>query len=73
MATIEQLTIEKIRSLPPELQQQVLTFAEFLEFKNQQLEDEGLLKAMQATKDDEKLDLANAKLHLDSLPETLCL
>jgi RelB Antitoxin alpha helical domain/Protein of unknown function (DUF2281) len=71
MATIEQLTIEKIRSLPPELQQQVLTFAEFLEFKNQQLEDEGLLKAMQETKDDEKLDLASAKLYLDSLPETL--
>jgi hypothetical protein len=42
-----------------------LTFAEFLEFKQQQLEDEGLLKAMQETKDDESIDLANAKLYLD--------
>jgi RelB Antitoxin alpha helical domain/Protein of unknown function (DUF2281) len=68
MTTIEQLTIEKIQSLSPELQQQVLNFAEFLECRNQQLEDEGLLRAMQATKDDEKLDLASAKLYLDSLP-----
>jgi hypothetical protein len=63
--TIEQLKIEKIRSLPSELQQQVLTFAEFLEFKHQQLEDEGLLRAMQEAKDDEKIDLAGAKLYLD--------
>jgi RelB Antitoxin alpha helical domain/Protein of unknown function (DUF2281) len=67
MTTIEQLTIEKIQSLSPELQQQVLNFAEFLEFKNQQLEDEGLLRAMQETKDDEKLDLASAKLYLERL------
>jgi Protein of unknown function (DUF2281) len=46
MTTIEQLTIEKIQSLSPELQQQVLNFAEFLEFRNQQLEDEGLLREM---------------------------
>ena len=65
MTSIEQLTIDKIRNLPSELQQQVLTFAEFLEFKQQQLEDEGLLKAMQETKDDETIDLANAKLYLD--------
>jgi hypothetical protein len=65
MTTIEQLTIDKIRNLPLELQQQVLTFAEFLEFKQQQLEDEGLLKAMQETKDDETIDLADAKLYLD--------
>ena len=65
MKTIEQLTIDKIRNLPSELQQQVLTFAEFLEFKQQQLEDEGLLKAMQESKDDENIDLANAKLYLD--------
>jgi RelB Antitoxin alpha helical domain/Protein of unknown function (DUF2281) len=65
ITTIEQLTIEKIRSLPSELQQQVLNFAEFLEFKQQQLEDEGLLKAMQETKDDESIDLANANLYLD--------
>lgn len=65
MKTIEQLTIDKIRNLPSELQQQVLTFAEFLEFKQQQLEDEGLLKAMQETKDDETIDLVNAKLYLD--------
>jgi RelB Antitoxin alpha helical domain len=43
----------------------VLTFAEFLEFKQQQLEDEGLLRAMQEAKDDEKIDLAEAKLYLD--------
>jgi RelB Antitoxin alpha helical domain/Protein of unknown function (DUF2281) len=61
------LTIEKIQSLSPELQQQVLNFAEFLEFRNQQLEDEGLLKAMQETKDDENLDLASAKLYLERL------
>jgi RelB Antitoxin alpha helical domain/Protein of unknown function (DUF2281) len=67
MTTIEQLTIEKIQSLSPELQQQVLNFAEFLEFRNQQLEDEGLLRAMQETKDDEKLDLASAKLYLERL------
>jgi hypothetical protein len=67
MTTIEQLTIEKIQSLSPELQQQVLNFAEFLEFRNQQLEDEGLLKAMQETKDDEKLDLASAKSYLERL------
>jgi RelB Antitoxin alpha helical domain/Protein of unknown function (DUF2281) len=67
MTTIEQLTIEKIQSLSPELQQQVLNFAEFLEFKNRQLEDEGLLRAMQETKDDEKLDLASAKLYLERL------
>jgi Protein of unknown function (DUF2281) len=80
MKTIEQLTIrqsrryanDKIRNLPSELQQQVLTFAEFLQFKQQQLEDEGLLKAMQETKDDEIIDLANDKLYLDCLPETLC-
>jgi RelB Antitoxin alpha helical domain/Protein of unknown function (DUF2281) len=65
ITTIEQLTIDKIRNLPSELQQQVLTFAEFLEFKQKQLEDEGLLKAMQETKDDETIDLANAKLYLD--------
>jgi RelB Antitoxin alpha helical domain/Protein of unknown function (DUF2281) len=65
MTTIEQLTIDKIRNLPSELQQQVLTFAEFLEFKQQQLEDEGLLKAMQETKDDEIVDLADAKLFLE--------
>jgi hypothetical protein len=65
MTTIEQLTIDKIRNLPSDLQQQVLTFAEFLEFKQQQLEDEGLLKAMQETKDDETIELANAKLYLD--------
>ena len=65
MTTIEQLTIDKIRNLPSELQQQVLTFAEFLEFKQQQLEDEGLLKAMQETKDDETIKLADAKLYLD--------
>jgi hypothetical protein len=65
MTTIEQLTIDKIRNLPSELQQQVLTFAEFLEFKQQQLEDEGLLKAMQETKDDETINLVNAKLYLD--------
>ena len=65
MTTIEQLTIEKMRSLPSELQQQVLTFAEFLEFKQQQLEDEGLFKAMQETKDDETIELADAKLYLE--------
>jgi RelB Antitoxin alpha helical domain len=65
MTTIEQLTIDKMRNLPSELQQQVLTFAEFLEFKQQQLEDEGLLRAMEETKDDETIDLANAKLYLD--------
>jgi RelB Antitoxin alpha helical domain len=65
MKTIEQLTIDKIRNLPLELQQQVLTFAEFLEFKQQQLEDEGLLRAMQETKDDEIIDLADAKLFLE--------
>ena len=65
MTTIEQLTIEKMRNLPSELQQQVLTFAEFLEFKQQQLEDEGLLKAMQETKDDETIELADANLFLD--------
>jgi hypothetical protein len=64
ITTIEQLAIEKIRSLPSELQQQVLNFAEFLEFKQQQLEDEGLLRAMQEAKDDEKIDLAEAKLYL---------
>ncbi|WP_373545466.1 DUF2281 domain-containing protein [Chamaesiphon sp.] len=64
ITTIEQLAIEKIRSLPSELQQQVLTFAEFLEFKQQQLEDEGLLRAMQETKDDETIDLAEAALPL---------
>jgi hypothetical protein len=36
----------------------------FLEFKQQQLEDEGLLKAMQETKDHETIDLVNAKLCL---------
>lgn len=65
ITTIEQLTIEKIRSLPSELQQQVLTFAEFLEFKHQQLEDEGLLRAIQEAKYDETIDLAGAKLYLD--------
>jgi RelB Antitoxin alpha helical domain len=65
MTTIEQLTIDKIRNLPLELQQQVLTFAEFLEFKQQQLEDEGLLRAMQETKDDEIIDIADAKLFLE--------
>jgi hypothetical protein len=58
---------EKIQSLSSELQQQVLNFAEFLEFRNQQLEDEGLLRARQETKDDEKLDLASAKLYLERL------
>ena len=62
MTTIEQLTIEKIQSLSPDLQQQVLNFVEFLEFRNQQLEDKGLLKAMQETKDDEPLDLAKCKV-----------
>ena len=66
MTTIEQLTIDKIRNLPLELQQQVLTFAEFLEFKQQQLEDEGLLKAMQEPQDDETIDRVNAKLYLES-------
>jgi RelB Antitoxin alpha helical domain/Protein of unknown function (DUF2281) len=65
MTTIEQLTIDKIRNLPSELQQQVLTFAEFLEFKQQQLEDDGLLKVMQETKDDETIELADAKLYLN--------
>jgi predicted nucleic acid-binding protein len=65
MTTIEQLTLDKMRNLPSELQQQVLNFAEFLEFKQQQLEDEGLLKAMQETKDDETIDLADAKLYLN--------
>jgi RelB Antitoxin alpha helical domain len=65
MTTIEQLTLNKMRNLPSELQQQVLTFAEFLEFKQQQLEDEGLLKAMQETKDGEIIDLADAKLFLE--------
>jgi RelB Antitoxin alpha helical domain/Protein of unknown function (DUF2281) len=65
MKTIEQLTIDKIRNLPSELQQQVLTFAEFLEFQQQQLEDEGLLRAMQETKDDESIELADAKLYLN--------
>jgi RelB Antitoxin alpha helical domain len=65
MTTIEQLTIDKIRNLPLELQQQVLTFAEFLEFKQQQLEDEGLLRAMQETKDDETIDRVDAKLYLE--------
>ena len=65
MTIIEQLTIDKMRNLPSELQQQVLTFAEFLEFKQQQLEDEGLLKAMQETKDDETIEIADAKLYLD--------
>jgi RelB Antitoxin alpha helical domain len=72
MTTIEQLTIrqsrryanEKIRNLPSELQQ-VLTFAEFLEFKQQQLEDEGLLKVMQETKDDETVALTDARLYLN--------
>jgi hypothetical protein len=70
MSSIEQLTIDKIRSLPPEAQKQVLTFVEFLDFKIQQLEDEGLLKAMTETREDETLDLADAKLYLDSLPGT---
>ena len=65
MMTIEQLTIDKIRNLPSELQQQVLTFAEFLEFRQQQQEDEGLLKAMQETKDDETIDLADTNLYLE--------
>jgi hypothetical protein len=65
ITTIEQLTIDKIQNLPSELQQQVLTFAEFLEFKQQQLEDEGLRKAMEETKDDETIDLADAKLYLN--------
>ena len=65
MTIIEQLTIDKMRNLPSELQQQVLTFAEFLEFKQQQLEDEGLLKAMQETKDDETIELADANLFLN--------
>jgi 4-alpha-glucanotransferase len=66
MTTIEQLTLDKMRNLPSELQQQVLTFAEFLEFKQQQLEDEGLFKAMQETKDDETIDRVDAKLYLES-------
>jgi len=65
MKTIQQLTIDKILDLPSELQQQVLTFAEFLEFKHQQLEDEGLLRALQETKDDETIELADAKLFLE--------
>jgi RelB Antitoxin alpha helical domain len=43
----------------------VLSFAEFLEFKQQQLEDEALLKAMQETKDDETIELADAKLYIN--------
>jgi hypothetical protein len=74
MKTIEQLTIrqsrryanDKILNLPSELQQQVLTFAEFLEFKQQQLEDRGLLKAMQETKEAETIEIADAKLYLGS-------
>jgi 4-alpha-glucanotransferase len=66
MTTIEQLTLDKMRNLPSELHQQVLTFAEFLEFKQQQLEDEGLFKAMQETKDDETIDRVDAKLYLES-------
>lgn len=65
MKTIEQLTSDKIRTIPSELQKQVLIFAELLEFKQQQLEDEGLLKAMQETKDDETIELADAKLYLN--------
>ena len=65
MKTIEQLTSDKIQNIPSELQKQVLIFAEFLEFKQQQLEDEGLLKAMQETKDDETIELADAKLYLN--------
>jgi hypothetical protein len=64
MKTIEQLTIEKIRSLPLELQQQVLAFAEFLEFRYQQQEDQALLRVMQEGKDDETVDLAEAKRYL---------
>lgn len=64
ITTIEQLAIEKSRSLPSELQQQVLTFVEFLEFKQQQLEDEGLLRAMQEAKDDETIDIVEANLYL---------
>jgi hypothetical protein len=33
MNPIEQTTIDKIRNLSPDLQQQILTFVEFLEFK----------------------------------------
>ena len=51
MTTIEQLTIDKMRNLPSELQQQ--------------LEDEGLLRAMQETKDDETIEFADAILFLD--------
>ncbi len=65
MKTIEQLTSDKIQNIPSELQKQVLSFVEFLEFKQQQLEDEGLLKAMQETKDDETIELADAKLYLN--------
>jgi hypothetical protein len=64
ITAIEQLTIDKIRSLPLELQQQVLTFAEFLEFRYQQQEDEALLKAMQEGKDDETIDIIEAKRYL---------
>ncbi len=33
MNPIEQITIDKIRNLSPDLQQQILTFVEFLEFR----------------------------------------
>jgi len=33
MNPIEQITIDKIRNLPPDLQQQILTFVEFIEFR----------------------------------------
>jgi hypothetical protein len=65
MKTIERLTIDRMRNLPSELQQQVLTFAEFLEFKQQQLEAEGLLRSIQETKNDEIIDLVNARLYLN--------
>ena len=34
MNRIEQTTIDKIRRLSPDLQQQILTFVEFIEFKS---------------------------------------
>lgn len=38
--TIEQAILEKVRSLPPERQQQVLNFAEFLVQKSQAMTTE---------------------------------
>jgi hypothetical protein len=56
MTNIERLAIDKIRNLSPEAQQQILVFAEFLEFKARQLEAEGMLEAVAETNDAETLD-----------------